>query len=81
MVLQSRVNEAAQANVESDTPSLEKRTSGTDDHVEVVRTVSRVPGNPNYYEKDGLRTYGDNEDHDNETPVRDTPGWWKCILI
>jgi hypothetical protein len=39
-------------------------------HLEVIRTVSRVPGNPNYYEKDGLRTYGDDEDHDHEPPVR-----------
>ena len=38
-------------------------------HLENIRTVSRVPGNPNYYEKDGLRTYGDDEDHDHEPPV------------
>ncbi|KAG4424037.1 hypothetical protein IFR04_002879 [Cadophora malorum] len=35
-------------------------------HIEAVRTVSRVPGNDHYYEKDGLRTYGDGEDHDHE---------------
>jgi hypothetical protein len=48
-----------------------KDTTGDADtaHIENVRTVSRVPGNPNYYEKDGLRTYGDAEDHDHEPPL------------
>ncbi len=49
------------------------KDAGADDaaktHIENIRTVSRVPGNPNYYEKDGLRTYGDDEDHDHEPPV------------
>lgn len=52
--------------------SLEKETGGANknpQHLENIRTVSRVPGNPNYYEKDGLRTYGDDEDHDHEPPV------------
>lgn len=46
-------------------------SSGAQDaqHLEAIRTVSKVPGNPNYYEKDGLRTYGDDEDHDHEPPV------------
>lgn len=43
---------------------------GAADGSEVVRTVSKVPGNTNYYEKDGLRTYGDDEDHEHEPPVR-----------
>ncbi|KAF7954206.1 hypothetical protein EAE96_005335 [Botrytis aclada] len=43
--------------------------ASTADHVEVVRTVSRVPGNAHYYEKDGVRTYGDGEDHDHEPPM------------
>ncbi len=34
-----------------------------------VHTNERVPGHANYYEKDGLRTYGDNEDHDHEPRV------------
>ena len=38
-------------------------------HVEQVHTNERVPGHPGYYEKDGLRTYGDDEDHDHEPPV------------
>ena len=52
--------------------SLEKETvpaNTNSQHLENIRTVSRVPGNPNYYEKDGLRTYGDDEDHDHEPPV------------
>jgi hypothetical protein len=52
--------------------SLEKETgtAATPQHLETIRTVSRVPGNTHYYEKDGLRTYGDGEDHDHEPPVR-----------
>ena len=38
-------------------------------HVEQIHTNERVPGHPGYYEKDGLRTYGDDEDHDHEPPV------------
>lgn len=38
-------------------------------HVEQVHTNERVPGNPNYYEKDGLRTSGDDEDHEHEPPM------------
>ncbi|KAI9642085.1 hypothetical protein NHQ30_009956 [Ciborinia camelliae] len=53
--------------------SLDKETgpveAGTGDHLEVIRTVSRVPGNTHYYEKDGVRTYGDDEDHDHEPPM------------
>ncbi|MCJ1479327.1 hypothetical protein MMC13_008012 [Lambiella insularis] len=37
--------------------------------IEEVKTNERVPGHPNYYEKDGLRTYGDDEDHDHEPPM------------
>lgn len=38
-------------------------------HVEQIHTNERVPGHSNYYEKDGLRTYGDDEDHDHEPPM------------
>ncbi|KAF7861421.1 hypothetical protein EAF04_007986 [Stromatinia cepivora] len=34
--------------------------------VECVATQGEVPGHNNYYEKNGLRTYGDDEDHDHE---------------
>ena len=37
--------------------------------VETIHTNERVPGHPNYYEKGGLRTYGDDADHDHEPPV------------
>jgi hypothetical protein len=32
-------------------------------HMEHIVTHDRVPGHDNYYEKNGLRTYGDGEDH------------------
>ena len=38
-------------------------------HIEQIKTRERVPGHSDYYEKDGLRTYGDDEDHDHEPPV------------
>ena len=47
-------------------PSLDKDPSN---HVEQVHTNEKVPGHPGYYEKDGLRTYGDDENHDVEPPV------------
>lgn len=55
-------------------PSMETSTekevnAGEAQHLETIRAVSRVPGNNHYYEKDGLRTYGDDEDHDHEPPV------------
>jgi hypothetical protein len=37
--------------------------------VHIIKTNEQVPGHPGYYEKDGLRTYGDDEDHDHEPPV------------
>jgi len=37
--------------------------------VERIATLEQVPGHSNYYEKDGLRTYGDGEDHDHEPPM------------
>lgn len=47
--------------------ALEKETGPAKaGHLENIRTVSRVPGNSNYYEKDGLRTYGDDEDREAE---------------
>ena len=49
-------------------PAEEKsETIGT--RVEAIHTNERVPGNTHYYEKNGLRTYGDDEDHDHEPPV------------
>ncbi len=40
--------------------------------VETIHTNERIPGHPNYYEKGGLRTYGDDADHDHEPPVCST---------
>lgn len=50
------------------TPSLESIPSDKQatDHIENIRTNDKVPGHDNYYEKNGLRTYGDGEDHDHE---------------
>ncbi|KAI9686287.1 MAG: hypothetical protein M1822_003943 [Bathelium mastoideum] len=41
----------------------------TNDSLSAVRTVSRVPGNATYYEKHGLRTMGDGQDHTQEEPM------------
>jgi hypothetical protein len=48
----------------------EKSEKGGMSALEEVKTFERVPGHTNYYEKDGLRTYGDDMDHDHEPPVR-----------
>ncbi|KIX02552.1 uncharacterized protein Z518_08493 [Rhinocladiella mackenziei CBS 650.93] len=40
----------------------------SENHIEQIKTEERVEGHPGYYEKDGLRTYGDGEDHDHELP-------------
>jgi hypothetical protein len=45
------------------------------EHIEEIHTNERVPGHPGYYEKDGLRTYGDDEDHDHEPP------WTKTRIL
>jgi hypothetical protein len=34
-----------------------------------IATKEQIPGHVNYYERDGLRTYGDGLDHDHEPPV------------
>ncbi|OAP56919.1 hypothetical protein AYL99_09031 [Fonsecaea erecta] len=47
-------------------PILDKDPSA---HIEQIHTNEKVPGHPGYYEKDGLRTYGDDEDHDHEPPM------------
>jgi hypothetical protein len=63
-------------------PSLEKETAAPEnEHLENIRTVSRVPGNDHYYEKDGLRTYGDDEDHDHEPPVCPVPFKFSSIVF
>ena len=37
--------------------------------LEAVQTNEPVPGHRAYHDKDGLRTYGDDADHDHEPPV------------
>lgn len=60
----------APSSEESSSPVEEKPVGA---QVEAVHTNERVPGHPAYYEKDGLRTYGDDEDHDHEPRVRQPP--------
>lgn len=57
----------ATATTPTSTPPSEKHP--TAEHAERIATHDRVPGHENYYEKDGLRTYGDGEDHDHEPPM------------
>lgn len=58
-----------QSSSSESVPSADGANKEISAHVEQVHTNEKVPGNPNYYEKDGLRTYGDDEDHDHEPPV------------
>jgi hypothetical protein len=54
-------------HVENGTHIGDKETAT--EQLEPIRTISRVPGNPNYYEKGGLRTEGDGVDHSQYNPV------------
>lgn len=53
-----------------ETTIVEQNEKTTGEAVEIVHTNERVPGHPAYYEKNGLRTYGDGTDHDHEPQVR-----------
>lgn len=64
---QSKFNRVSEYGSQGSTPPNEKIDGPQE--LETIRTVSRVPGNDHYYEKDGLRTYGDGEDHDTPTPM------------
>ena len=57
---------------ENRSADMEKTGGEHIESLETIRTNEGVPGHPNYYEKDGLRTYGDGQDHDHEPPVRFT---------
>ena len=61
---------------ESRTPPGEKAVEA---QIENIHTNERVPGHPGYYEKGGLRTYGDDEDHDHEPPVCCPSSKWSLI--
>lgn len=45
----------------SSTPPAKEGVTEHVEHVERIKTKERVPGHDNYYEKNGLRTYGDGE--------------------
>ncbi|TGO90302.1 hypothetical protein BPOR_0070g00140 [Botrytis porri] len=49
-----------------DTPPSNSFEAMESEKVERIVTHDKVPGHNNYYEKKGLRTYGDDEDHDHE---------------
>lgn len=51
-------------------PAVDEKTVGMSSHIDNVKTNERVPGHPGYYEEGGLRTYGDDMDHDHEPPVQ-----------
>jgi len=53
----------------SDDSNHSPTAKATETRIEHIHTNERVPGHTNYYEKDGLRTYGDGEDHDVEPPM------------
>ena len=57
------------AETSSHHSSSDSATKGAGDHVEQIHTNERVSSHAQYYEKDGLRTYGDGEDHDAEPRV------------
>ncbi|KAL8705193.1 MAG: hypothetical protein Q9201_001693 [Fulgogasparrea decipioides] len=44
-------------------------TEGKPSDLEAVHPNERLPAHNNYYEKNGLRTYGDDQDHDQEPPM------------
>jgi len=58
---------SSEGSYEGHDGAIERKGETT--QLETIRTVSRVPGNPNYYEKDGVRTYGDGMDHEHEPKV------------
>lgn len=41
----------------------------TTKEVKRTHTNEQMPGHATYYEKDGVRTYGDGENHDHEPPM------------
>ena len=60
----------------------EKKEKVTEEkQIETIHTNERIPGHPAYYEKNGLRTYGDDEDHDHEPPVRLSLLLYQSVLM
>lgn len=60
-------NDSRSTPIDSSPSAAEKKSEA---HSETIHTNERVPGHSNYYEKNGLRTYGDDEDHEHEPPVK-----------
>ena len=60
---------ATDENILIDDSNHSPTAKATETRIEHIHTNERVPGHTNYYEKDGLRTYGDGEDHDVEPPM------------
>ncbi|KAF2152875.1 MFS general substrate transporter [Myriangium duriaei CBS 260.36] len=54
--------------MDEEVPPSTQATRGADE-LEAISTISRVPGNANYYEKGGLRTEGDGYDHTQQNEV------------
>jgi len=50
-----------------ESPTSSEKESGA--HIEQVKHLGRVESDPGHHGKDGLRTYGDDQDHDHEPPV------------
>ena len=53
-------------SLSSNSPPAEKDIGA---QTEKVHTNEHVPARDRYHEKNGFRTYGDEEDHDHEPPV------------
>ena len=66
----ARVSDVESSGKDEVTTQHLETASDSGEKLEVIRTISKVPGNPNYYEKGGLRTEGDGLDHTHFTPVR-----------
>lgn len=60
-------------------PVFNEKVIGTSNHVHSVTTNERVPSHSAYSEEGGLRTYGDDMDHDHEPPVRMHPSSVFCM--
>jgi hypothetical protein len=52
-----------------ETSSNDDASDAGKNELQAHRTISRVPGNANYYEVNGLRTEGDDQDHSTENKV------------
>lgn len=73
VVFSNAIDGSSPSHSSADNRSADVEEKAGEAHVENLETIHTnelVPGHDNYYEKDGLRTYGDGQDHDHEPPVR-----------